>query len=241
MERADFPDSRTDVPTAEFDTYAETYEDVVNRSLGFAGLKVDFFTRAKAGYALDLLQEHFDDTSHVRLVDIGCGVGNIHPLLKPGVGSVSGCDVSAASLKIAVERNPDVSYTHYSNERLPYPDGQFDAAMTVCVMHHVPPGQWAGFAAEMKRVLRPGGLAMVFEHNPYNPLTRRAVSDCEFDEDAVLLSQRKTRALLAEAGMDDVESRSILSIPAVGRIGRKLDSAFGRLPFGAQYYARGIA
>lgn len=231
-----------DPGTAEFDAYAQDYDEAVNRSLGLlGGVKVDYFTRVKAGYIGDILQGHFSRASAVRLLDIGCGVGNFHPLLVPQVSALAGCDVSASCLETAAERNPDVDYRHYAGETLPFADGSFDCAIAICVLHHVPPAQWSAFAGEMKRVVRPGGLALVFEHNPFNPLTRRVVSNCPFDENAVLLRPSRTRALLSEAGFDAVETRAILSVPSCGPRTRALDGLFARLPLGAQYYARGTA
>lgn len=230
----------TDQPS-QFDAYAGSYDDAVNRSLAFLGAKVDYFTRVKADYLIDLLDEHFGDAGELSVLDVGCGVGNVHPLLTGRVSALSGCDVSAGCLGQAATRNPGVAYRHYDGGRLPFDDDSFDAAATTCVMHHVPPAQWPAFAAEMKRVVRPGGLAVVFEHNPLNPLTRRVVNNCEFDEDAVLLRQGKTRGLLAGAGFGQVTSRAILSVPSFGRWTRKLDRALGVLPFGAQYFAKGVA
>jgi SAM-dependent methyltransferase len=226
---------------AQFDGYAGSYDAAVNDSLAFLGVQVDYFTRVKAAYLLDILTDHFGASGDLSLLDIGCGIGNFHPLIGGKLKALSGADISAACLAQAAERNPHVAYSHYDGIRLPYDDGQFDAAMTVCVMHHVPPEAWPGFAAEMKRVVKPGGLAVVFEHNPLNPLTRRVVSNCEFDEDAVLLSQRQTRGLLAGAGFTDLRSRSILSVPSAGRLSRRIDLALGRLSLGAQYFVRGIA
>jgi SAM-dependent methyltransferase len=227
--------------SAQFDAYAKTYADEVNRSIAFMGLKVDFATKVKAGYLLDLLARHFGDASKVRLLDIGCGTGGSHPLIADKLASLSATDVSASSVAEAAATNAGVDYRAYDGHRLPYDDNQFDAAMTICVMHHVPPPQWPAFAAEMKRIVRPGGLALVFEHNPLNPVTRRAVSNCDFDADAVLLGQRRTRALLAGAGFADVKSRTILSIPSSGPKTRAIDFALGRLSLGAQYIARGTA
>ena len=48
-----------------------------------------------------------------------------------------------------------------------------DATYATCVMHHVPRARWRLFASELGRVTRPGGTVLTFEHNPYNPLTRR--------------------------------------------------------------------
>ena len=227
--------------SAQFDAYAKTYVDEVNRSIAFMGLKVDFATRVKAGYLLDLLGQHFGDSRKVRLLDIGCGTGGSHPLIADKLAGLCATDVSAASVAEAAAKNAGIDYRAYDGVRLPYDDHQFDAAMTICVMHHVPPAQWPAFAAEMKRIVRPGGLALVFEHNPLNPLTRRAVSNCEFDADAVLLGQRRTRALLGDAGFSAIKSRSILSVPSFGPGSRALDFALGRFSLGAQYVASGVS
>jgi len=195
----------------------------------------------KAAYLKDLLRQHHGEIGKLDVLDVGCGVGNYHALIGETVGSLSGCDLSAGCLDQARGRNPAVDYRHYDGGRLPFDDASFDAATTICVMHHVPPAQWPAFAAEMKRVLRPGGLAVVFEHNPLNPLTRRVVSNCEFDADAVLLRQGRTRDLLGGAGFRDIRSRAILSLPSVGPLSRRLDLMLGRLSLGAQYFVRGVA
>src|SRR5262249_59211928 len=101
----------------------------------------------------------------------------------------------------ATERNPWAIYSAYdTGEPLPYDEGSFDVAFAICVFHHVPPLERPALTAEMARVTRPGGLVAIFEHNPWNPLTRKAVRDCPFDEDAVLLSRPNARRLLDGAG-----------------------------------------
>ncbi len=221
-----------------FDAYERVYSDTVNRSIAFTGMNVDFFTAVKAEYILDLCQDAFGDPHSLNVLDIGCGVGNFHQILAPQFGALTGVDISAGSIEKARQRNPGVSYQVYDGEHLPFAEGTFDVAFTICVMHHVAPGQWPSFAKEMHRVLRRGGMALVFEHNPRNPLTLRAVNNCPFDEDAVLLRSEKTAGLLNEAGFSKVDARFILSVPAAGRIMRIFDKAFSRLPFGAQYYVR---
>lgn len=222
---------------AEFDQFADRYEDIVNKSLGLMPFKVDYFTRVKAAYFLALLRRHFGATAGLSVLDIGCGTGNLHALIDAELGALSGVDLSASSLERASAANPGVDYVHYDGTRLPYADASFDAAITVCVMHHVPPAQWPAFAAEMRRVVRPGGIAAVFEHNPRNFLTRRTVDRCELDADAVLLPMANTRSLLAGAGFGQVTIRSILSIPSFGPLSRRLDLVLGRLGLGAQYFA----
>jgi ubiquinone/menaquinone biosynthesis C-methylase UbiE len=226
---------------SQFDPYAETYEQEVNRSLAFLPAKHDYFTKVKAGYLVDLLDQHFEDTRRVHLLDVGCGTGGFHPLVADRLGSVTGVDVSAKCLATAAQRNPQVNYHHYDGTRLPFDDARFHAVTAICVMHHVPPAQWPAFAAELRRVVKPGGLAVIFEHNPRNLLTSRVVSSCEFDADAVLLRLKQTHDLLAGAGFTRVASRTILSIPSFGRASRQVDLLLGRLGLGAQYFVQGAA
>lgn len=237
---ADQASSASKSASEVFDEYDKTYSDTVNSSIAFTGLNVDFFTKVKAGYILDICAEAFGSPAGVRALDVGCGVGNFHALLRPHLASLSGVDVSAASVDQARQRHADVDYKVYDGHRLPYDDNSFDLVFTICVMHHVPPAQWPAFSREMRRVLRPGGIALVFEHNPQNPLTLRAVNNCPFDEDAVLLRSSKTVDLMRDAGFDSVDSRFILSIPAGGPTLRRVDRLFSRLPFGAQYYVRSV-
>lgn len=223
-----------------FDEYGTSYSQAVNDAIAFSGLSVDFFTKVKAGYLIDLAAQQFGGLSNRSLLDVGCGIGNFHPLLAPHVGSLAGVDISDGSIEIARESNPGVAYMTYDGLRLPYDDATFDVAFTICVMHHVPPKQWPLFVSEMKRVLRPGGLAMVFEHNPRNPVTMRIVNRCPFDEDAVLLRPEETRELFGDAGFAQVRARSILTIPAANRTLRHVDQLFGKLPLGAQYFLTAV-
>ena len=173
------------------------------------------------------------------MLDVGCGIGNYHAYLTAVVGTVSGVDVSRACISKAQERNPAVSYSVYDGDRLPYPDRQFDVTFCICVLHHVPTKRWQQFVNEMRRVTRPGGLIVVYEHNPQHPLTRKVVRDCEFDRDAVLLTMAQSRGLLENAGCSEVTTRSILTLPPWGGFVERLDGLFARLPFGSQYRAAG--
>lgn len=223
----------------EFDTYKTSYREAVNASLSFTGMGVDFFTRVKADYLLDLLAARFPNPGTLDLLDVGCGVGNYHKLLHSHVGTLTGVDVAVECVAQAASENPGVRYDSYDGGRLPYADATFDAAFTICVMHHVPPADWTSFVSEALRVLRPGGTFIVFEHNPLNPLTMRVVNRCPFDRDAVLLRSGKTVDLMRAAGFNNTKPRFILSVPAANKALRKMDQLFGYLPFGAQYYVVG--
>jgi SAM-dependent methyltransferase len=188
----------------------------------------------------ELLRRHFGDT-RLDLLDVGCGNGMLHGfLLASGLPfSVTGIDVAAEFMAAAREANPQVTYDTYEGGRLPYEDASFDAVFTICVMHHVPPQDWPRFLAEMRRVVRPGGLVLVFEHNPLNPLTRRLVRNCAVDENAVLLKPALLDGLMRDAGIEAVRLEFIIFTPFASAVFRRLDRVMSPVPLGAQYVAYG--
>ncbi|MDX8466007.1 methyltransferase domain-containing protein [Mesorhizobium sp. VK23B] len=226
-----------------FDRYKSSYGEVVEGSIRFSGLQHDFFLRAKAELLRRLAVEQRlrQGGAQVRALDVGCGVGSLHPYLEDAFDRLDGCDVSKESLSRASGTNPHVAYRACTPSRLPYEDGTFDLAFASCVVHHVPPASWRDFFRELRRVLRGGGLACIIEHNPYNPLTRMAVLRCPFDKDAVLLSAGKTASLLRQAGFSDIGCQHFLLLPSARPLARRLERAFAGLPLGAQYACSGHA
>ena len=155
------------------------------------------------------------------------------------VGELHGADVSKGLLDAARAANPQVGYHEFDGVTLPFEDAAVDAAFAICVLHHIEPYDRQAFVQEMRRVTRPGGLVLLYEHNPFNPLTRVAVSRCEFDEGVVLLRLREARRLLRSAGAPPVESRYIAFFPWSTRFLRTIERGLSRLPLGAQYVVAG--
>ena len=197
--------------TELFDGYRGNYRDVVQSSIDFSGLPHSFFMRAKAD------------------------------LLRGMVGRLSGIDVSSASITQARADNPGVDYRAFDGKTFPFDHAGFDLVTAICVLHHVAPAEWTHFMSEMRRVVRPGGLICVIEHNPLNPLTRLAVARCEFDRDAVLLGAGTTRKLMAGAGLREIDARYFLLLPWEAKAARRVEGAVSQLPLGAQYAAFGTA
>ncbi len=219
-----------------FDAFEDAdYGEAVGRSVAFSGLDHGFFLRAKATLLLEEMARRGLEPSRLSLLDVGCGVGALHGLMAPAFGRLEGVDPSEPCLRVARTRQPGVGYRRCEADVLPHGDATFDVALATCVLHHVPLAGRPGFAAELRRVLKPGGLACVIEHNPFNPLTRLSVLRCRFDDDAVLLRERSVERLLAGAGFEDARSRHFLLLPAEGRAARRVERAFERLPLGAQY------
>ena len=222
----------------EFDRYRETYEAAVEDAIGFAGQEHSFYVEAKARRLLELARRRLGPEPP-RALDVGCGVGLTDGWLLPHVASLHGVDVSEGMVERAREANPAAAYEVYDGTRLPYADASFDLVFAICVLHHVEPREREGFASELARVTRPGGLVAVFEHNPLNPLTRRVVRDCAFDEGVELLGRRELERLLRAGGLHVTDAEYLLFFPWRGRPFAAAERALRRVPLGAQYVVAG--
>tara|TARA_R100000365_G_C2741042_1_gene69747 strand:- start:1235 stop:1936 length:702 start_codon:yes stop_codon:yes gene_type:complete len=230
----------TEPSAPEFDAYSNDYDKHVNSALGVPGLTVDYFTKVKANYIKDIFRRNFSEID-ISVLDLGCGVGNYHPLIKTSVGQLTGVDVSSASIDLARSRNPDVSYSCFDGTDLPFAANTFDAIFAICVYHHVPIYDREALTKSALNSLKPGGLLIIFEHNPQNPLTMRVVNRCEFDRDAVLLKSVEAEMLMRDTGFSDVRSKFILTVPSFNSLSRSIDISLGSLGLGAQYYTVGRA
>jgi SAM-dependent methyltransferase len=223
-------------PKPDFNQYRDTYRDAVQESLALSGTEVDFFIRAKAQHLVDLAQQ-VGDPRRLEVLDVGCGIGETDRFLEGHFGALAGVDIAPDLLERAAEANPWADYRFYpEGEPIPHADASFDLTFAICVLHHVPPAERVGFVSELKRVTRPGGMVAIFEHNPWNPLTRASVRNCEFDEGVELLSRRETRQLLAEQGLQTTEGSYIVFFPRDGGVFKAMERGLGWLPAGAQYY-----
>jgi SAM-dependent methyltransferase len=119
---------------------------------------------------------------------------------------------------------------------LPFEDNSADLVTAVCVYHHVHGEARALLASEIRRVLAPGGLCCIIEHNPWNPVTRAIVKRCPVDVDAELLTARTGANLLKSAGFERVSADYFLFVPE--RFFQRtsaMEAMFSRLPLGGQY------
>ncbi|MCJ7438385.1 MAG: class I SAM-dependent methyltransferase [Acidimicrobiia bacterium] len=221
---------------SEFDPIAARYDELVARSIAFGGQEHEHYTRRKADALVDLASRQLGDPSRLRVLDVGCGIGLTDGMLAGRFGELHGVDLSESAVERAAAANRDVEYRSFDGARLPYDDDAFDLVFAICVVHHVDVSERVTFAMELGRVIRPGGIAAVFEHNPRNPLTRIAVSRCDFDEDVTLLGRRRASKLLRAGGLEPVDERFIIFLPFERRWSSALERRLKWLPLGAQYY-----
>jgi ubiquinone/menaquinone biosynthesis C-methylase UbiE len=133
------------LPAAGHDSLLPTY-DLMSRLLGM-----------KRVHDTLIAQAELAECRHV--LEIGCGTGNLivrakrtHPHLE-----VVGCDPDPRALDRARRKADGVRFDTGYAERLPYADGEFDRVLSSMMLHHINGEAKPAAAAEIFRVLRPGG------------------------------------------------------------------------------------
>ncbi|HEY0294148.1 MAG TPA: class I SAM-dependent methyltransferase [Bordetella sp.] len=222
---------------AEFDSFADEYRAMHAKNIAASGEGPDYFAEYKIK---DIAQELIrrPEKQSERILDFGAGVGNSIPWIKKYLADseLTCADVSARSLGVAAERFPGAAkFTSFDGEHLPFPSGYFDLAYAMCVFHHIDHEMHVPLMEEISRTLSPGGVFVIFEHNPLNPLTVRAVNTCEFDVNARLITAWKMKRACLLAGFRKVEVRYRIFFPRMFAGLRGLEKYMTRLPLGAQY------
>jgi demethylmenaquinone methyltransferase / 2-methoxy-6-polyprenyl-1,4-benzoquinol methylase len=162
---------------AMFDRIAPRY-DLLNRLLS---LGTDLSWRRRALEVARL-------ADGARALDVGTGTGDFALALlsrSPRSATVTGVDISPGMLQVAERRAARAGFGRRyerliaSVESLPFADGVFDVAMAGFVIRNV--GDIPRGLGEMRRVLRPGGRAVILDlHTPRNPTIRRLYRSYSF-------------------------------------------------------------
>jgi SAM-dependent methyltransferase len=204
-----------------FNSYARNYDKVVESAIGASGESVEFFAELRVTLARNAIAPQVPSS----ILDFGCGV-----------------DPSSESIEVAREfcspDAPRLRFVVQEETRLPFPDEPFDVAFMSNVFHHIPRRDHPSWIRELRRVVRPGGMLLLFEHNPFNPLTRRSVRLCEFDKGVTLLRPSYTRELLRGGGFVPQPPYYYFIFPRFLSALRPLERFVSSLPLGAQYFVR---
>ncbi len=111
-----------------------------------------------------------------KVLDVGCGTGNLTLTAKSYVGEsgiVYGIDASPEMIEEAQKKakrsgynNSEVVFEVGLIEKIPYPNATFDVVINRLVIHHLPDDLKRQGFAEIFRVLKPGGRIFIADFNP---------------------------------------------------------------------------
>jgi ubiquinone/menaquinone biosynthesis C-methylase UbiE len=102
----------------------------------------------------------------MRLLDVGCGTGTNLKLYHDAGCQVSGIDLSAAMLAVAVDKLGDqAGFLLGDAARMPYADGVFDLVTAMLTLHEMPAAVRPAAISEMVRVTKAGGWVLLIDYH----------------------------------------------------------------------------
>jgi SAM-dependent methyltransferase len=222
------------VKHVEFDDYSDNYNLVMKKQLKFLSRDDRYF----ADYKVRITHERVR-CKPGRMLEYGCGIGrNLGPLHAVfGDAEIFGCDISERSLQRAHEEHPYAKLFHVGCDTISDTiSDTFDMVLVANVFHHIEPHMRDAVLQTIHSLLTPKGEVFIFEHNPYNPVTRHLVNTCSFDADAVLITPGQLRHLVRGNAFTVIAMRYALFFPPWLRRLQFLERHMGLLPIGGQYY-----
>jgi SAM-dependent methyltransferase len=217
----------------DFDRIADNYTDLLDDCTSLAGESSEYFVRYKANYLIKLLGR-----GPWKILDFGCGVGTLSSALRAPLhdSSIHGFDISSASIE---KVEPELRASGIFTTDLSRLDSDYSLIVISNVLHHIDPPSRPAIFRELSSRLAPGGRILVFEHNPWNPLTRWIVAHCVFDEGVQLLTPGELSRHFREAGISTLQRDYVVFFPKLLAFLRPWEGLLGWCPAGAQFAALG--
>lgn len=135
------------------------HQETYRHNEAYADFLSGWDTRFYAKYA-DALKPKSAGT---RVLDVGCGVGQVLARFGPSTYEAFGVDVSESNIQRARQICPRCQV--YDGRHLPFTDSYFASAGALNVLEHVE--QPEAFIAELARVIEPGGRLVLSSPNFY--------------------------------------------------------------------------
>lgn len=220
----------------EFDKFAYEYHDTHKKNIALSGESPEYFHRYKILELSKIIKKK--GCSSKSILDFGSGIGNSIPYIKEFFpdSELICADVSSKSLALAKSRySDDAKMLLIENNHIELPPSYCDVIFTACVFHHIAESQHIYWLQQLKRVIKPGGVCVLFEHNPLNPLTVHAVNTCPFDVNAKLQRAPIMQKRFVEAGWHRPQIRYHVFFPGFLSFARKYERFLNGVPVGAQY------
>ena len=220
-----------------FDRCSDNYREIHTENIGkISGADSYYFSE----YKIKELRERYQESPDMWL-DLGCGDGLSAQFIRTYFPDTKyyGLDISNNSIEKAKSRGlTGAEFLVYDGSHIPFGDNTFDVVFMACVMHHIIPEQRNDILNEIKRILKDNGKLVIFEHNPYNPITRKIVNDCIFDNDAILVNQKSLKNSLKNIGYKNIKRRYTIFFPRKKVFGwlLPLEKHLSWCMFGGQYY-----
>jgi len=140
----------------DFDNWADTYDQSIRRPGGVLEFYKNYDQVLRTVYKLA-----GQGRSPGKVLDIGCGTGNLGGLFLEGGYQVVGLDQSINMLITCKKKYPQMLLRQGEFLKLPFEAGSFDTLVTTYAFHHLKEEEKVLALLEMKRVLKEGGRLII--------------------------------------------------------------------------------
>lgn len=228
----------------EFDQYARSYETLHDENLSMVGADSHEFLLAKLAFCERYVRKHqLPESERKTFLDYGCGTGRLGQVFHDRFDdrwTYVGIDPSEGSVKeaqAAIDGQKAGKPVEYKTlDVWQQEKDSYDFALAACVFHHIAPSARPAALRSVWDRVKGGGTFAIWEHNPWNPVTRRIVNTCPFDKDAILLSLPEMKKMWTNLCVSSLTGYSYVTFfPGRLRLLEPLERLLGWLPLGGQW------
>ena len=147
----------------------------------------------------------------MRVIDIGAGKGEIIQSVK-NYYNLPKSNVYAIDQKLP--KIKDITTLTYKDGKIPLPDKSIDLVLMFAVLHHIPLQPRLDILKEVERILVPGGLVIIREHDDdKDPIFLKFIdlihqfwyiSENEKEDPLFLMSREETTNLMKDIGLSSI-------------------------------------
>jgi SAM-dependent methyltransferase len=211
-----------------FDLYSNDYDHYVQKSIKKFDKNLDYYRKDKIKITKERIIKNPKN-----ILDFGSGVGTMIPYFRKkfNKSKIYAYDESKESLRFLKKKFPFVSC-------LKKMDGQikFDLIFLSGVVHHIEKNARERVFKQIYSSLNSSGSLVIFEHNPYNPLTNIIVKNCEFDRDAQLIKKKDLIEICEKVNLKIDDSAYIYFFPTFMKKLKFFEKYLEWFFLGAQYF-----
>lgn len=209
--------------------YTSDYHKIFSKNIELAGAESTLFAEHKAQIVQELVKKITHSPTFI--LDFGCSDGLLTSFIQAMFtnAQVTGVDQSSEHIEVARMAYAPINFT-VATTTIPTIDATYDLVIASDVFHHIPKKKHAHYMQEIMRVLKPGGLCILFELNPLNLFTALNFNRNPLEKNAHMLNHWYVQKLLHTYG--PVTTQFHYSSPHWLRRWEKYTT---HVPFGALY------
>lgn len=212
-----------------------------------------YYVQVKSMHLLKKAEEFYGSLKNIDCVDLGCGTAETEEYFQDKFRHIFCCDYSPGMLEYASKKNlKNVTFKLCQSECLPFDSGSVDIVLMYGLIHHIDTGEKiVQIFKEVNRILKKGGIVVVYDFNPFNPVARYIVRNCPIDSGVNLDGYKKSAfpttfylreltEVLKNTGFMISKKEFLLFFPKIFSFLLPLEPFLARIPLGGMYSVMGI-